>query len=87
MDLISIQIIKKMHRKKYWGHRMINQSDLISYVPRLYRKKAKGVVESLVKKGFLNKKQGIKQEFRYSLSLSKKEEIDKVLNNNTTFIV
>lgn len=78
-DYIKAQIIIKMSRKAYWEHRMINFSDLIKAVPKHLRGKAKVLVDELYKEGFLNRKPGIKAEFRYSLKVSKKAEIDKIL--------
>ena len=68
-----------MARRDYWGHRTINFSDLIKVVPKHLRGQVKRAIEDLVKYRFLNKKPGIKSEFRYSLSLDKKQEIDKIL--------
>lgn len=76
---IKFGIIVKMDRKKYWGHRMINFSDLVKVVSRHLRKEAKKAVEELYKEGYLNKKPGIKLEFRYSLNLAHKREIDIII--------
>ena len=73
-----------MVRSSYWGNRMINKSDLITAVPKHLRKKAKQSIENLLKKGFFNKKPGTKSEFRYSLSLKRKYEIDKLMFNYYT---
>lgn len=91
MGNIKIAIIIKMARKGYWGSRMINLSDLIGSVPRHLRGQAKELINKLHKEGYLNKKPGIKSEFRYSLNLAYKEGIDKIIaesmSKNDTFNV
>jgi hypothetical protein len=89
---IKAQIIIKMVRRAYWGHRMINFSDLIKSVPTHLRKEAKVCINELFKEEFLNRKPGIKSEFRYSLRRGRKVEIDdllkkRVMYKNDTFKV
>jgi len=62
---------------------MINFSDLIKAVPRHHRKEAKVVVKELYKKGYLNRKPGIRKEFRYSLKIERKKEIDLLIKKDT----
>lgn len=88
MEEIKTAIIIKMARKDYWGSRMINFSDLIKSVPRHLRGKAKIAVDEIFKEGLLNRKVGMKSEFRYSLRLEYKEEIDRIImSKNNTFKV
>ncbi|MCK4589792.1 MAG: hypothetical protein KAT77_05070 [Nanoarchaeota archaeon] len=68
-----------MARKCYFGHRLINLSDLIKAVPSHLQGRAKECIEELFKDGFLNRKPGIKNEFRYSLKPENKEKIKEVL--------
>ena len=77
--VIKKQIIIKLARHGYYGHRMMNFSDIIKSVPNHLRGKAKRAIHNLYKQGLLNKKPGIKQEFRYSLRLDKKSVIDEIL--------
>lgn len=85
MDNIKIAIIIKMARKGYWGSRMINFSDLISSVPRHLRGKSKAAITELHRGGYLNRKPGIKQEFRYSLNLNLKKEIDRLIEKGSMY--
>lgn len=76
---IKYNLIKKMARKGYFGHRLINLSDLIKSVPTHLQGKAKKLVKELFKEGFINRKPGTKGEFRYSLKPELKEKIKKIL--------
>ena len=53
-----------MARKGYFGHRLINLSDLIKAVPSHLQGLAKKCIEELFKEGFVNRKPGNKNEFR-----------------------
>lgn len=77
--IIKYYIIKKMARKGYWGHRLINLSDLIKSVPSHLRGKAKELVEELFKDGFLNRKPGNRGEFRYSLKSELRNKVEEVI--------
>ncbi len=83
MDAIKSQIIIKLGRRDIWGHKLINFSDLIKVVPKHLRGDAKQAIEELHKEGFLNKKPGNRSEFRYSLCLDKKPEIDDIISRRT----
>jgi len=87
MDDIKEQIIVKLSRGRYWGNRLCNVSDLVKAVHKHKRKEAKRAIEDLYKQGFLKRKPGTKSEFRYSLALSRKREIETLLSNNYTFNV
>lgn len=76
---IKYALIRKMARRKYFGHRMINFSDLIGAVPIHLRGEAKKEIKELFKMGFLNKKPGIKSEFRFSLKPQLTQEIGVIL--------
>ena len=78
-NVMKKQIIIKLARHGYYSHRMINFSDLVKSVPKHLRGKAKTAIHELYKQGLLNRKPGIKQEFRYSLRLDKKQIIDKII--------
>ncbi|NQV00340.1 MAG: hypothetical protein HQ538_06400 [Parcubacteria group bacterium] len=77
---IKYSLIKKMARKSYFGHRLINLSDLIKAVPSHLQGLAKKCIEELFKEGFVNRKPGIKSEFRYSLKSENKEKINEILD-------
>lgn len=74
-----------MARKGYFGHRLINLSDLIRSVPSHFRGEAKRCIEELFKEGFVNRKPGIKKEFRYSLKPENKEKIKEILDREEYF--
>jgi len=76
---IKYNLIKKMARRGYFGHRLINLSDLIKAVPTHLQGKAKKLIEELFKDGFVNRKFGIKGEFRYSLKPELKNKIQEIL--------
>jgi len=78
---IKYNLIKKMARRGYFGHRLINLSDLIKAVPTNLQGKAKKLIEELFKEGFVNRKFGNKGEFRYSLKPELKIEIQEILIN------
>ncbi len=80
---MELAIVIKMDRGDYWGHRMINFSDMIKVVPKHHRKEAKIAIKELYKKGYLNRKPGIKNEFRYSLKIDKKSEIELMIKKDT----
>ena len=77
---VKYALIKKMARKSYFGHRLINLSDLIKAVPSHHQGLAKKCIEELFKEGFVNRKPGIKSEFRYSLKPERKGKIKEVLD-------
>ena len=79
MDELKVQILKKMSKRNYYGHKLINLSDLLKWVPSHLRGEAKRCIEELCKEGFLNKRPGVQGEFRYSLRIDKKREIDKLI--------
>lgn len=76
---IKYALIRKMARRDYFGSRLINFSDLIKAVPPHLRGDAKKEVKELFKIRFLNRKHGIKKEFRYSLKSELKKEIEEIL--------
>lgn len=76
---VKYALIRKMARRDYYGSRFINFSDLIRVVPSHLRGKAKKEIEELFKLGFLNRKPGIKGEFRYSLKSELRKEIEEIL--------
>tara|TARA_Y100000310_G_scaffold140165_1_gene139537 strand:- start:1088 stop:1351 length:264 start_codon:yes stop_codon:yes gene_type:complete len=80
---IKYALIKKMARKCYFGHRLINLSDLIKAVPSHLQGLAKRCIEELFKEGFVNRKPGIKNEFRYSLKPETKEKINETLDKGS----
>jgi hypothetical protein len=47
LDEMSVQIIVKLARREYWGHRLMNLSDLIKSVPKHHRKRAKHAIITL----------------------------------------
>jgi hypothetical protein len=79
MDSLERQMLLKLYRRNCWGGKMINYSDLIRLVPSHLRGDAKKAVRNLHMQGFLNSKPGIQTEFRYSLRIDKKSEIEKEL--------
>ena len=56
-----------------------NLSDLIRAVPSHLRGMAKKEIEMLFKQGFVNRKPGIKGEFRYSLRSELKDKVNEIL--------
>jgi hypothetical protein len=73
------QILIKMARRSLWGHKLTNLSDLIKLVPGHLRGNGKDAIEELAKEGYLNKVPGNRSEFRYSLALDRKYEIDNIM--------
>ena len=84
---IRLHLLNKLFRKSYWGNRLCNISDLIKAVPKHRGKQAKIEADRMYKEGLLNRKPGNKSEFRYSLSLSRKQEIEESLSKFYTLKV
>jgi len=79
MDKLKVWVAIKMANRRQYGHKLINLSDLLKWVPSHLRGEAKNCIEELYKEGFLNKRPGVQGEFRYSLRVDKKREIDKLI--------
>ena len=74
-------VIYKLKNRGYWGHRLMNKSDLVKGVPREYYKDMEDTAEKLFKEGLLLRKPGLRKEFRYSLNSSRKLEIEERIKN------
>ena len=74
-------VIYKLKNRGYWGHRLMNKSDLVKGVPKEYYRDMEGAAEKLFREGLLLRKPGVRKEFRYSLNSSKKSEIEKRVKN------
>ncbi|MBU0661889.1 MAG: hypothetical protein ABH854_02335 [Candidatus Diapherotrites archaeon] len=70
-------VLRKLKNRGYWGARLMNLSDLCSGVPKEEKSAVEDAAEKLFEKGLLRKKPGNRKEFRYSLSPSRKAEINE----------
>jgi len=84
MDELKAQILKKMSKRNYYGHKLINFSDLLRFVSSDLRGDAKRCINELYKEGFLNKRPDAQGEFRYSLCIEKADEISRIIGDAKT---
>lgn len=69
-------VLRKLKNRGYWGARLMNLSDLCGGVPKEERKSVGDAAEELFSTGWLWRKPGNRNEFRYSLNPGRKGEID-----------
>lgn len=72
-------LLFKLKNRGYWGRRLMNASDLVKGVPKDCRAELLEAADRLFKRGLLFRKPGNRNEFRYSLNPSKKNEIEELV--------